>query len=113
MASERTSHLTLIFSQPVWEGKRERERKKKRILERESTFFLNFPVVGPSNFGETRGKVDPTARATRGYWYCGVSTIPGGKDFSPTRFSSYLRTIQMVGVIGAEKAVWFGSLEWD
>ena len=33
--------------------------------------------------------------------------------FSPTWFSSYLRTIQMVGVFGAEKAGCFGSLEWD
>ena len=33
--------------------------------------------------------------------------------FSRTWFSSYLRTIQMVGVFGAGKAGCFGSSEWD
>ena len=38
---------------------------------------------------------------------------PGGKGSSPTWFSSYLRTIQMVGVSGAGKTVCFGPPEWD
>ena len=38
---------------------------------------------------------------------------PRGRGFSPTWFSSCLRTIQMVGVFGAEKAMCFGSPGWD
>ena len=41
---------------------RERERKKEKgteFRERGSTLSLDFPVIGPSNLGETRGKVDP------------------------------------------------------
>ena len=61
VASEMTSHLTTIFSQPVWEeGKRERygERKgRKGFRKRVSTFSLDFPVIGPANFGEVRSKV--------------------------------------------------------
>ena len=67
VASEITSHLTTIFSQPVWgEGKRGRDlerEKKKRILERDSTFSLNFPAISPSNSDETRGKVDPHCKS--------------------------------------------------
>ena len=67
MASEKTSHLTHIFSQPVWEGKREkdleRERKEEDYRERESTFSLDFSVIGPSNSSETRGKVDPHCKS--------------------------------------------------
>ena len=37
----------------------------------------------------------------------------GGRGSSPTWFSYCLRTIQMVGVFGALKAVCFGPLEWD
>ena len=43
VASERTSHLTSIFSQPVWEGKREKERergRKEESLEREALLSL-------------------------------------------------------------------------
>ena len=42
--------------------KRERERKmekEREFRERISTFSLDFLVIGPSNLGETRGKVDP------------------------------------------------------
>ena len=62
MASERTSHLTPIFSQPVWEGEREREREEEDFRERESTFSLDFQAIGPSNPYETRGKVDPRCK---------------------------------------------------
>ena len=37
----------------------------------------------------------------------------GGRGSSPTRFSSCLRTIQIVGVFGDGKAVCFGPPEWD
>ena len=67
MASERTSHLTVIFSQPVWEGKREKERergkKKRDFRERSSHFSLDLSAIGPSNFGETRGKIDPHCKS--------------------------------------------------
>ena len=53
-----------MLDQPVWEGgekTEKRERKRRRVLEREreSTFSLDFPTIGPSNSGEARGKVDP------------------------------------------------------
>ena len=65
-------HLTLtpIFSQPVWEGKREkvreRERKKEKeraFRERISHFSLYFPTIGLLNPGEIRGKVDPHCKS--------------------------------------------------
>ena len=37
---------------------------------------------------------------------------PGGRGLSPTWFSSCLRTIQMVSVFGAGKAVCFDPSEW-
>ena len=59
MVSERTSHLILMFSQPVWEEEGERERKEEDFRERESTVSLFFLAIGPSNPGNARGKVDP------------------------------------------------------
>ena len=49
---------------PTGLGGKKREREIKREKEREfkergSTFSLNFPAIGPSNPGETRGKVAP------------------------------------------------------
>ena len=38
-------------------------RKRKDFRERESTFSLGFPTIGPSNPGETRGKVDPHCKS--------------------------------------------------
>ena len=46
---------------------------------RSSHFSLGFPMIDPSNSGETRGNVDPTARASRGCRKCGVSTNSGGR----------------------------------
>ena len=44
-------------------GKIERERKEERerrnSRERGFTFSLDFPLISPSNFDETKGKVDP------------------------------------------------------
>ena len=61
VAGEMTSHLTTIFSQPVWEeGKRERDRDRKGrkgFRESVSTFSLDFPVIGPANSSEARSKV--------------------------------------------------------
>ena len=48
-------------------GKIEREKKeegeRRNSRQRGSTFSLDFPVIGPSNFGETRGKVDPHCKS--------------------------------------------------
>ena len=58
--------LTPIFSQLVWEGKREKERergRKEESLERGSTFSLDFPVIGLSNSVEEREKVDPHCKS--------------------------------------------------
>ena len=48
------------FSQLFLGEGREREtkEKKKKKLERESTFSLDFSVIGPSDLDETRSKVD-------------------------------------------------------
>ena len=62
---------------------------------RSSHFSLGFSAIGPSNPGETRDKVDPKARATRGYRYCGVSTTPGGRSFLLLVFIHWLITILM------------------
>ena len=67
MASEETSSL----DPSDWVGekrgkieiekKEERERRNSR--ERCSTFSLDFSVIGLSNSGETRGKVDPHCKS--------------------------------------------------
>ena len=72
VASEMTSHLTLIFSQSRGEEEREMEGEKgeEGVRERNSTFSLDFPAIGPSNPGEARGKVDPHCK---GYaWVLGL-----------------------------------------
>ena len=51
------------------EEKRGREGKKERVLERESTFSLDFSAIGPSNLGEANGKVDPHCK--------GYAWVPG------------------------------------
>ena len=46
------------------EEERKERRKRERILRvRSSHFSLNFPVIGPLNFGEERGKVDPHCKS--------------------------------------------------
>ena len=81
---------------------------------RSSHFTLDFLVIRPSNSGETRGKVDPPLQELRvGTGIMEFRQTPGGRVSSPTWFCSCLRTIQMVGVFGARKAVCFGPLEWD
>ena len=43
------------------EKKEERERRNSR--ERDSTFSLDFSVIGPSTSGKTKGKVDPHCKS--------------------------------------------------
>ena len=67
MASEGTSSLDPTNWMGENRGKIEREKKEERekinYRERDSTFFLDFPVIDPSNSGETRGKVDPHSKS--------------------------------------------------
>ena len=63
-----TSPHDPIFSQPVWEGKSEREKEKGERKERDfressSTFSLDFPVIGPANSREARSKVGPHSKS--------------------------------------------------
>ena len=78
MASERTSHFTPFLTQPVGRGGwKEREKKERGKLgesfkERESTFSIDYPAIGPS-------KLIPALRARGGYWDCRVSITVGGR----------------------------------
>ena len=67
MESERTSHLTPIFFQPVGreesEWREERGKRRRVFRVRGSYFSLDFPTIGLSNPGETRGKVDPHCKS--------------------------------------------------
>ena len=82
MASEKTPLLTQL-DQIIWErgeGGMERENEE-RVRVRISHFSIGFPTTCLPNADATRGKVDPTARATHGYQDCKVSTTPEGKGF--------------------------------
>ena len=52
-----------MLNQSVGRGRVNREegrgKEGESFRERESTFSLDFPTIGPSNPGEERGKVDP------------------------------------------------------
>ena len=68
-----------------WE-KRNRERKGKNekgrdFSERDSNFSLNVPAIGSRFLARQEVKFLPTVRATRGYWFYGVSTTLGGRGF--------------------------------
>ena len=78
MASEGTSSLDPTDWMGEKRGKIEREKKEERerrnSRERGSIFFLDFLT-------RQEAKLIPTARATHGYWYCGILTTPGGRGF--------------------------------
>ena len=63
VASEKTSHLTSIFSQPVGREKGEEkgkpDLKRETFRERDSTFSLNFSTIGPAVSSRARGRVHP------------------------------------------------------
>ena len=64
LASERTSHLTPFLAQSVWERREKgREKRGEGVRKRDSTFSLDFPAIGASNPGETRGKVVPHCKS--------------------------------------------------
>ena len=58
MWHERTSPLDPSSPNRFWEKEKEKEKKESFYKERVSTFSLNFSVIGPSDPGEPRGKVD-------------------------------------------------------
>ena len=64
---ERTSSLDPNLDPTSFGGKKgERERKREKgreFRERDSHFSIDFSVIGPSNFGKTRGKVDPHCKS--------------------------------------------------
>ena len=74
MAGEMTSHLTSMFSQPVWEGKerenrerKERGKRKEGSLEREALPSLQVSRRLVRRIpARQEAKLIPTARATRG-----------------------------------------------
>ena len=66
MARGVLSHLTNLDPTGLGgeKGEKEKEREKGRdFRKRGSTFSLNFSVIGPSNSGETRGKVGPHCKS--------------------------------------------------
>ena len=64
---------------------RERERKEEEFRERESTFSLYFLAIGPTNPGETRGKVDPHCKS-----YVWVPKVWSFDKLREVGFFSYL-----------------------
>ena len=105
VASERTSHLTSIFSQPVGRGGRRGKKAKtkferKSCKERDFIFSLSFPTIGPSVSGEARGKSSSSRKGLR--IETGVGEFRqtlGGRGFSPTWFNPCVRAIQMAWVV--------------
>ena len=76
--NEKTSPLDPILTKLV--GRREGERgeqSERGKKEEEESFRERSETISPSNPGETRAKLIPTARATHGYRYCGVSKNSG------------------------------------
>ena len=63
---------------------------------RSSHFSLNFSMNGPSNSGETKGKVDPHCKSYA--WVPEVWSFDKLREvgFSPTWLSPCLRTLLMV-----------------
>ena len=45
---------------------------------------------------EQEEKLVYAEKATRGHWFCGFSTTPGGRGFPPTCFIPWVRDILMV-----------------
>ena len=55
--------LTNQFGRGERKPRKEGEKKESFCRERVSTFSLNFPVIGPTVSGETRGKVAPHCKS--------------------------------------------------
>ena len=72
VTSGMRGQVLLTQPRPNWFGrerKREKEQtekegeKRRDFKVRSSHFSLDFPVIGPSNSGETRGRVDPHCKS--------------------------------------------------
>ena len=118
MASERTILLTHLDSAGLDGGKERENRERKErgeeeegFRERESIFSLDFLTIDLSN-PETRSKVDPHRKSYAWAPILWILETPGGRGFSHTWLSSYIRTVQMVGVFRARKVVCFGTESW-
>ena len=61
------------------EGEKKDKRKRRNSTKRGSNFSLDFSVISPRIPTRQEAKLIPTARATRGYRYCGVSITLGGR----------------------------------
>ena len=55
---ERTSSLDQALPKRFGRERKKKREKERAFRERSSTFSLDFPAIGLSNLGETRGKVD-------------------------------------------------------
>ena len=110
--AKRTSHLTKLDQISV--GERKLEKKKGRKKERRRRRREKLPILsrfpGNRTVGSGRSKRQSwsTHRELRmGIEIRGFRQTPIGRRFSPTRFNSYLRSIQMVEVFGAGSATHF------
>ena len=54
-----TCSLNRGKTDPVGGGKKKRGRKRESFRERDSTFSLNFPTIGPTVSSGARGRVQP------------------------------------------------------
>ena len=85
-----------------WERKREEEKREQTeergkvwdFRERNSTFSLKFPAIGPSISGEARSKVAP--HGTDYAWVPNLGSfdkLREGRGFSPTCLTFCLRAM--------------------
>ena len=113
MWHERTSPLDPSSPNRFW-GEGKRERKENRFLERESTFSLEFPVIGLSNPGEPRDKVAPHSKS-----YAWILVLWIFDKLREVEVFSYLvisclKAMTMVlGVVRPGRATDFGSKKWN
>ena len=99
-----------------WERRRAGERRANRegenFREKVSNFFLDFPVIGPSIFGEARSKVAPHIKG-----YAWALVLGSFKKLRKVGVFSYLvyslakSLVNDLGVVSLEMAMDFGSKE--
>ena len=89
------------LDQMDWERKREEEESKRKregkcgiFIERNSTFSLEFPAIGPASLDEARSKVAPHGKDNTWVPVSGsFDKLQKGRGFSPTCFTFYLRVM--------------------
>ena len=118
---EETSHLTCWTKSG---GKRENGREKERERRKEKKgeekmsekLQLLSRILGDRTFGSRRSKRQSwsTQRELRvGTKICRFCQTPRGKDFSPTRFNSCLRSIQLMKCLGSGRPCSSVPEFWD